>query len=332
MTDFTYLDGMDVADLAEPVDYVNAVREAYAERGAGADAQPRTKLTRDDISGMMTGYLSILPEKGYMGGYMYSAGFGASDAWFLTPLFDAEEGELQAIIDGASMNPFKTGATGAVGVDELARDDADELAIIGTGSQARGQLIMAATVRDFEAVRVFSPTRENRESFAADFDDELDATVEAVSDNTAAVTGADIIITATTASNPVIANEDIEDGTHITAMGQYNAEKRELEAETVSRATYVLDLHGRIHQDAGSFILARQDGVVDDDYVHGELGDVIVGEKPGRTTEDEVTVFDSGGTGIETVGAASMLYEKAVEEGLGTTLRSFPASEAMIGN
>ena len=332
MSDITYLDGMDVADLAEPAEYVDAVREAYAERGAGADARPRTKLTRDDTPGMMTGYLAILPEKGYMGGYMYAAGFGASDAWFVTPLFDANEGELQAIIDGASMNPFKTGATGAVAVDALARDDAKELAIIGTGSQARGQLITTATVRELETVRVFSPTRENRESFAADFDDELDATVEAVPDSTTAVKNADIVITATTASDPVIANEDIEDGTHITAMGQYDPEKRELDAETISRATYVPDLRERIHQDAGSFILARQEGMIDDDHVYGELGEVVVGDRPGRTSEDEVTVFDSGGTGIETIGAASMLYEKAVAEGLGTTLRSFPASEAMIGN
>ncbi|MFB6134315.1 MAG: ornithine cyclodeaminase family protein [Halanaeroarchaeum sp.] len=317
MTDVRYLDGMDVTDLATPDEYVSAVRAAYAERGRGADARPRTKLTRDDVPGMMTGYLAILPDSGYMGGYMYAAGFGASDAWFVTPLFDADEGELLALVDGGSMNPFKTGAAGAVGVDELAREDASELAVIGTGSQARGQLITAATVRDLDAVRVFSPTKEHRESFAADFDEELQATVEAVPDSTAAVAGAD---------------EDIEAGTHITAMGQYDPEKRELPGETVARAKYVPDLRERTEQDAGSFILAREAGLVDEDHVHAELGEVVVGDAPGRTDDREITVFDSGGTGIETVGAASMLYEMARDEDLGTMMEFFPASESMIGN
>ncbi|WP_251328476.1 ornithine cyclodeaminase family protein [Haloplanus pelagicus] len=332
MAEVRYLSSEDVAELATTEEYVEAVRGAYAERGRGADAQPRTKLGRDDVGGMMTGYLAVLPEKGYMGGYMYAAGFGGNDAWFVTPVFDAAEGDLLAIIDGASMNPYKTGSTGAVATDVLARDDATELAIIGAGSQARGQLITTATVRDFEEVRVFSPTEESRESFAADFDEQLDATVEAVPSTTAAVTDADVIITATTASEPVLADEDVEPGTHVTAMGQYDPEKRELEAETVARATYVPDLRERAFQDAGSFLQALESGAIDDDHIHAELGEVVAGEAPGRTSDEEITVFDSGGTGVETIGAASMLLENARDADVGTFIDVFPASEAMIGN
>lgn len=332
MTAIRFLQSSEIMGLATMEEYVDAVRNAYRERGDGAAAQPRTKLTREDIAGMMTGYLAILPEAGYMGGYMYAAGFGAGDAWFVTPVFDAAEGTLLALLDGASMNPFKTGAAGAVAVDALAREDASSLGIIGTGSQARGQLHTTATVRDLDEVRVYSPTEENRETFAADFEDELDADCIPVASSTAAVQDADIVITATTASDPVVADADLADGAHITAMGQYTPGKRELEAETIARATYVPDLRDRAFQDAGSFLYALENGFVTEDHIHAELGEVVSGRAAGRQHAEELTVFDSGGTGVETIGAASMLYEKAIAQDLGTTLEFSPASEAMIGN
>ena len=331
MAEIRFLTSNDVDGIATPAEYVTAVRDAYWERGNGAPAEPRTKLTPPDGGGMMTGYLAILPERGAMGGYMYSAGFGAKDAWFVTPLFDAESGRLRAIIDGASMNPFKTGAAGAVGVDELSREDANSLGIIGTGPQASGQLTATATVRDLAEVRVYSPTPENRTSFASTFDDDLDAEVRAVADVADAVVGSDIVITATTAAEPVFDGELLEPGTHVTAMGQYDRAKRELDTTAIERATYVPDLRKRALQDAGSFLAAVEAGVVGEEYIHAELGEVVAGKAPGRTSDEEITVFDSGGTGIETVAAAQLLYEKALKEGLGTTIEFSPASEALTG-
>ncbi|ELY81503.1 ornithine cyclodeaminase family protein [Natrinema pallidum] len=332
MTDTLFLASSDVDSLATPAEYVDAVREGYRQRGEGAPAQPRSKFLREDPAGMFTAYAAILPDTGAMGGYMYSAGFGAADAWFMTPLFDAESGAPLALLDGASMNPFKTGAVGAVGVDELARDDADTLAIIGSGAQARGQLHATATVREFTDVRVYSPTPENRKAFASDFDDALEAAVRAVDSSTAAVTDADVVITATQASEPVIDGDDLEPGTHVTAMGQYSPDKRELDAETIARATYVPDLRDRATLDAGSFIQALEADAITEDHVHAELGEVVAGTEPGRTSDDELTVFDSGGTGIETVAAAYLLYERASEQGLGQTIEFAPASEALTGN
>jgi alanine dehydrogenase len=281
--------------------------------------------------GFFTTYAAVLPDTGAMGGYMYSAGFGAEDAWFATPLFDAESGEPIAMVDGASMNPFKTGATGAVAADELARADASSAAIIGSGPQARGQLRALATVRDLETVWVFSPTKEHRESFAGEMDRRLDASVAAVASAAAAVEGADVVVTATNASDPVFDGDDLEPGTHVTAMGQYDPNKRELDAKTIEKATYVPDLEARVTRDAGSFIAALEGGVVDEDHVHAELGDVVAGNAPGRESDDEITVFDSGGTGIETVAGAYLLYEKAEEAGFGQTIDFAPGSEALTG-
>jgi alanine dehydrogenase len=331
MTDALFLTSEEVAGLASPAEYVEVVREGYRQRGEGAPARPRAKLTNADPPGMLTDYSAVLPETGAMGGYMYAAGFGEADAWFMTPLFDAESGEPLALLDGASMNPFKTGAAGAVGVDALAREDAKTVAIIGSGSQARGQLRATATVRDLESVWVYSPTKENRESFAAEMNERLDASVAAVASSAAAVEEADVVITATTASEPVFDGDLLAPGTHVTAMGQYHPEKRELDATTIQRATYVPDLRERVPQDAGSFLAAVEEGAISKDHVHAELGEVVAGNAPGRESDEDVTVFDSGGTGIETVAAAHMLYEKAKAEGLGSEISFAPASEALTG-
>jgi alanine dehydrogenase len=331
MTETLFLTSEDVAELATPAEYVDAVRDGYRQRGQGAPAEPRTKLASDDPKGMLTTYAAVLPETGAMGGYMYDAGFGARDAWFMTPLFDTDSGEPLALLDGASMNPFKTGATGAVGVDVLAREDAQSVAVIGSGAQARGQLRAIETVRDLDTVWVYSPTKEHREEFAGEMNERLDASVAAVASSAAAIEGADIVVTATTASDPVFDGDLLEPGTHVTAMGQYHPEKRELDTTTIERSTYVIDLRARATHDAGSFIHAVEEGVVDENHIHAELGDVVAGTADGRTSDDEITVFDSGGTGIETVAAAHLLYEKAVEQDLGTTLDFAPASKALTG-
>lgn len=329
MTDALFLTSDELTDLATPEDYVDAVREGYRQRGEGAPAAPRTKLVNDDPPGMFTGYMAILPETGAMGGYTYGAGFGGRDAWFVTPLFDAESGEPLAVLDGAYLNPFKTGAAGAVGVDALAREDATTLGLIGSGAQARGQLRATAAVRDLDSVRVYSPTRENREAFAEGMAEHVECGIEAVDSSEEAVSGADILITATNAAQPVFDGELLEPGTHVTAMGRYDPEKHELDATAVSRAKYVLDLHERAERDAGSLLAAVAAGAVSADHVHGELGEVIAGVIPGRESNDEITIFDSGGTGIETVAAAHMLYERAREAGRGTEIEFAPASDAM---
>jgi len=326
-----YLSSDDIRGLASEAEFVDAVRTAYREHGEGAPTHPRITLSSDDPEGVLNSYMAILPETGVMGGYMYSAGFSDADARFVTPIFDAESGRPLAVVDGSYVNTHKTGAAGAVGVDALARGDASTVGIIGSGAQARGQLRAAVTVRDIDDVRVFSPTPAHRETFASEMSEGLGVDVHPVPDGTTAVAGADVVITATNASDPVVDSEDIEDGTHINAIGQYDPGKRELDAETVSRAVYVPDLRERAVQDAGSFLQARTAGVVDDEHVHAALGEVVAGNAPGRTDRTQVTIFDSGGTALETLSAAALLYRRAIEEGHGTEITLASASEVYTG-
>ncbi|PSQ24380.1 ornithine cyclodeaminase [Halobacteriales archaeon QS_9_67_17] len=329
MTETLFLTSEETRGLATIKEYVEAVRDGYREVGTDASAAPRQKLVNGDPPGILTSYLSILPETGAMGGYTYAAGFGDADAHFFLPLFDAESGAPLALIDGAAMNPYKTGAVGGVAADALARPDAETAAIIGTGAQAKGQLRALTTVRDLSTVNVYSPTTDHRESFAATMNEELAAAVGAVASSDAAVEGADVVVTATDAREPVFDGDVLDDGTHVTAMGQYDESAHELDTETVARAKYVPDLHDRALSDSGEFLTAREEGAVDEEHIHAELGEILTGEAPGREDREEITVFDSGGTGVETVAAAHMLYEKAKDAGLGQTIDLAPASEAL---
>jgi alanine dehydrogenase len=331
MHDVLFVSSEDVTELATQEEFNEAVREGYRQRGEGAPTETRTSLKSEDPPGLLNSYVAILPDMGIMGGYIYSAGFSDGDARFATPLFDSETGRMLAILDGASMNPFKTGAVGAVGIDALARSDVDTLALIGSGAQARGQLLATVTVRDFDAVRVFSPTREHREEFADEIDERLAADVAAVESGGEAVSGSDVVITATTAREPVFDADDLDPGTHVNAIGQYDPDKREIDTQTLVEATYVPDLRERTLQDSGEFLIPLRNGDVTEDHIHAELGEVIAGSAPGRTSDDEITLFDSGGTAIETVASAALLYRRAEEKGLGETFPFSQASEVYTG-
>ena len=326
-----YLSSDDVDDLATQWDFVKAVREAYRERGKGAPTHPRITLKSNSPKGVLNSYMAILPETGVMGGYMYTAGFEDGDARFVSPVFDAASGKPLAVVDGAYMNTYKTGAAGAVGIDALAREDANTIAVIGSGSQARGQLRGANTVRNIDEARVFSPTASHREEFAEAMTSALDVDVIPTESSTEAVTDADVVITATNASDPVIDDDDLAEGVHINAIGQYDPEKRELQSETVERAVYVADLRERALQDAGSFLLAKDEGVVDVDHIHAELGEVVAGVAAGRIMDDQVTVFDSGGTAIETLASAALLYRLAIAEDRGRKIGFVSASDVYEG-
>jgi alanine dehydrogenase len=162
-------------------------------------------------------------------------------------------------------------------------------------------------------------------------DDRLDASVVAAGSGNDAVMDADIVVTATTSPTPVFDGHRLSPGTHVTAMGQSHPDRREVDTRTVARSRYVPDLRERALGEAGAFLAALAEGAVDEDHVHAELGEVVAGRSRGREADDEVTLFDSAGTAIETVAAAAMLYEKATERGLGTPIDLTPASAALEG-
>lgn len=322
-----YLPGDELEGLANTEEFVEAVEEGFRYRGEGSPATPPSRISGKDA--LITSYTAIFPEWNVMGGYMYAVG---DDVWYTTPLFEAETGRLLAILDGAAWNPYKTGAVGAVGTEYLAREDASTVGVVGSGGIAEATLETVATVREIEAVDVYSPTPTSRAEFATTAETNLDVDATAVETSDEAISDVDIVIVATDASTPVIDGEQLSPGTHINAMGAAHP-KRELDVATFERAEkYVPDIRGRVFghsvqerfRSASGFLAAFDEQKASEMTVHAELGQIVGGDIPGRTDPDEITIVDSVGTAIETVSSAYLLYQKALDKGLGTDITNIP--------
>jgi ornithine cyclodeaminase/alanine dehydrogenase-like protein (mu-crystallin family) len=236
-------------------------------------------------------------------------------------LFEAQHGSPVAIVDASEVTALRTAAVSGVATGTLARPDASEVAIIGSGTQARTHLEAMLAVRPIDRVRAWSPTRERLEAFVADARARHEVPIEAVDGPQEAVEGASIICTVSGASEPVVRAEWLSPGAHINAVGSALPTARELDAETVRRSRFYADRRESALNEAGDLLLAIRDGVVTADHVIGELGQVLIGAAEGRTGPDDITVFESLGLAVEDVAAARAVVEAARAEGAGTTVR-----------
>jgi alanine dehydrogenase len=213
-------------------------------------------------------------------------------------LFRPQTGQPLASMAGDSITEMRTAAASAVATKLLARPDATVLAILGAGVQARGHLRALRLVRELREVRVWSP--HNAAAFAREHG------VHAAGSAREAVEGADIVVTATTATEPVLQGAWLKPGAHITSVGAPRPEWRELDDETLRRATIYVDSRAAASSESGDIIAAGR--------VDAEIGEVVLGVRPGRRSADEITLFKSLGMAVEDVVTAEMVYRKAISE------------------
>jgi ornithine cyclodeaminase/alanine dehydrogenase-like protein (mu-crystallin family) len=232
----------------------------------------------------------------------------------LVLLFEEERGAPIAILDASAITAIRTAAASAVATRALARRDAGDLAILGTGTQARSHLEAIRAVRPLRRVRVWSRNPESARRFAEREGVEPAASVRE------AVEGADLICTVTAASEPVLAGEWIAPGAHINAVGACTATTRELDATAVARSRLYTDRRESAMAEAGDFLLARGEGAVTDAHLLGELGDVLEGKIPGRRSDEEITLYKSLGIAVEDLASGRYVYQKALAAGRGTVL------------
>jgi ornithine cyclodeaminase len=226
-------------------------------------------------------------------------------------LHDGETGELMAVMNASAITAIRTAAVSAVATRLLAREDAQTLAIIGAGVQARTHLEAIPLVRKIHDVRIVSRTREKAEALAGEG-------VRVVESVEAAVRGADIIVTATSSREPVIKREWIDDGVHINAVGSSIAVARELDGETMAASSLFVDRRESTVNESGDYLSALREGAIDGDHIRAELGEILLGRAVGRTSSSEITLFKSLGLAVEDLASAQFLYEKAGREGAGT--------------
>ncbi len=235
-------------------------------------------------------------------------------------LFELEHGCPAAILDASEITAIRTAAATGVATRLLAREDASDLAILGSGVQAGTHLEAMRVVRDIARVRVYSPNTERLERFVTEARERHGIDVTATSAAQAAVDGADIICTTTSAREPVLLGDWIAPGSHINAVGSSVRFTRELDTDAVVRSRLFVDRLESTLNEAGDFLFPKQEGAIDDDHIVGEIGDILLGKLAGRESLEEITLFKSLGLAVEDLAAAHYVYKRAEAEGVGTTV------------
>ncbi len=255
------------------------------------------------------------PARGYMGMKLYTSVRGALR--FLVPLYSAKNGQLLALLEADYLGQMRTGAASGVATKYLARPDARAVGIVGTGLQARTQLEAIVAVRRIEAVRAFGRNPDRREQFCAEMSKRLGVSVISARSAEEVVRDADIVVTATTASFPVVQGKWLAPGTHINAIGANFPQKRELDEEAVKRAdTLVVDSVEQSKLEAGDLIQTFGKDAARWSAVR-ELPEIVVGKTAGRTGAREITLFKSNGIAIWDVAVAARVYELAAQRQMG---------------
>jgi len=226
-------------------------------------------------------------------------------------LHDGENGELLAIMNASPITEIRTAAVSAVATRALARPDAQRVAILGAGAQARGHVRAMRAVLDDPEVRIWARRLEAAEELAG----EVGATVAPSVD--AALFGAEVVCTTTGSVEPIVEKRWLARGAHINAVGSCFPTTRELDTETVAHSSFFTDRRESCVNEAGDYILAASEGAVGRDHIKAELGEVLAGMHPGREHEDELTVFESLGIAVEDLASAELVTRRARERGVG---------------
>lgn len=233
-------------------------------------------------------------------------------------LFDGETGVPTAILDASAVTAIRTAAVSAVATGLLARAGARTLAILGAGVQGRAHLEALAPLRDFEEVRVYAPTQAHAQALA-DQAGLAHAPVTAAASAEDAVRGADVVVAATSAREPVLAHSWLKPGAHVNAVGASTPQAREIDTATVAASALFCDSRESLRNEAGEFQLAIREGAIPgEEHVRAELGEVLAGSAPGRRDDAELTLFRSLGIAVEDLAAAETAVAAARAQGLGT--------------
>ena len=310
--------------MRECIDLVADALAALA-RGEGSNPLRRGMRLADGRSllGMMPGYLGTDAEPGPLGLKVVTVFPGNHGTPYdshqgVVVLFDAGNGVPRAILDASEITSIRTAAASGVATRLLAREDAGDLAILGSGVEARTHLEAMRCVRRIGRVRVYSPNRERREEFARRASDRAGIAVEAAESARAAVEGADMVCTTTSSSVPVLLGEWIAPGAHVNAVGACLKGARELDTRAVVRSRLFVDRRESTLAESGDFLIPREEGAIGDDHIVGEIGEVLIGACRGRRSPEEITLFDSLGIAVEDLAVAQFLDRRAREQGMGT--------------
>lgn len=315
-----------VREILTMADCIPLMREALQRLSAGtASMLLRSAMWLPDKRGLLGMMPAYDTEQQIMGIKVVSVFPGNYDTDYDSHqggvlLFETGNGRPLAFVDGSAVTAVRTAAVSAVATDLLAGEEAGDLALLGSGTQARMHLEALQLVRRIRRIRVWSMPEEHARQFADAAEKEYGIRIEVMPTAREAVDGADIICTLTPAGDPILHSDWIADGVHINAVGSCTPAAREIDTELVVRSSMFVDHRESTFKEAGDFIIPRSEGAIDDSHILGEIGDVLSGTIEGRRRSGEITLFESLGLGIEDLAAVRFVYRRAQELGVGTVI------------
>lgn len=318
------LSGEDVRAALTMEKTVGLMRDAFAQLSSGEATVPvrtNAKVDQHDTEALvMPVHLPVTDQLGVKAAVMNhqnpSRGLPLIHATMVVS--DARTGVPLALLNGDTITNLRTGAGSGLATDLLARPEATIAAVFGAGTQARTQLEGVTAVRPIEKAYVVNRTAERAHRYAREMSERLEIDVIPASAETA-LAHADVVCTATTATDPLFRNEHLRPGTHINAVGAYRPDTAEIPAETVARAKIVVDHRESCLEEAGDLVRAIDAHKMTKSDIHAELGELVIGTRDGRGSDDEVTLFKSVGNAVQDLATAAHVIAIAEKDDLGTT-------------
>jgi ornithine cyclodeaminase len=297
--------------MPRTIELVERVHREYSTGQAIDVPRERTRLPRTALHILQ----GAVPSAGVFGYKAYTS--SREGVRFLVYAFNAERGNLEAIVEANHLGMTRTGAAGGVAAKWLARPDAKVVGVFGSGWQAQGQIEALANVRRLERVKVYSRNAERLAKFCARMRERLPLDVVPAASAEETVRGSDIVVTITTSATPVFSGEWVEPGTHINAAGSNSLLRREIDEATVAKCeVVVVDSRPSAQKEAGDLLPALEKGRLHVGALT-ELGEVIAGTRPGRASPSQVTLFESQGMAMQDLVIAAELMRLAREQGIG---------------
>jgi ornithine cyclodeaminase len=322
------LNHAEVEALLPMAECINVMAEALGDLACGRAYQPLRMVVRPPdaigLMGLMPAYVS--GERAAYGlkavcVFPGNSAIGKDAHQGSVMLFSAETGELLALINASAITAIRTAAVSGLATRLLANPEASELALVGAGVQARSHLAAMACVRPIRRARIASRDPAKAHAFAAEQAAHYDFPIEPVDTVEAAVRNADLIVTATTAAEPILRREWIAPGAHINAVGSSIPTTRELDSATIAASAMFVDRRESTLNEAGDYLFAAREGAIGPEHIRAEIGEVAIGTQPGRSTPEQITLFKSLGLAVEDLAAAYYIYQKAEQQNVGTRVQ-----------
>ncbi|MBE18891.1 MAG: hypothetical protein CMO11_02815 [Thaumarchaeota archaeon] len=234
-------------------------------------------------------------------------------------LIDVNTGELIGIIDGSLITGMRTGATTGIATKYLSKKNSSKLSILGSGFQSKFQLMAICSVRHIKEIFINSPSINSKSDYIHELEDLLDIPI-IIEKNITKLLNTDILVTSTTSPTPLFDGNLLDNGIHINCIGAHTKETREVDLRTIEKSKVVVDERSAALREAGELIIPIQNGEITDNIIYAELAEIVSGQKPGRLTDDEITLFKSMGLSLEDISTAKFVFDKAIEKGLGQNI------------